>query len=541
MYKNYFYLNRLTTELKVLLNGASLISSFSQEKNILVLELENSAGIFYLLINVTQNDAYIQYKKDFHRAKKNVSEIFRGCLPQDVTDVRIAENDRMVKIQLQKQDLIFFVHGKDTNVVLFESPEIFDSFKKIGDELKEKIQQEITRASFISKFYYPDLSTIPLSDQIFSSVKKSFPSLSREILNEIRARMHDENPEQFNSTLKDVLGSIYSSDIAVFNDSNLQRMVFAPDDFRIFSGIDKKIFTSYFDALNYFLVSRYKSERAINYKKIISKHLDQHLSRIATRINELRNKLEKPSREHEYRNIGNLLLANLYSIQKGQKDAELNDFDNRTVIVKLDEKLDAKKNTDAYFEKAKNEKQNRIALTKLFSKLEDEYQSLTEQKKIFETATTNEEYIQIMADLRIKDDQETSSQQDDSSAYRHFLIEKKYHLYVGRDSRNNDQLTTRFAKQNDYWFHARSVSGSHVVLRVDNTKEVVPKSVLKKAASIAAFYSKAKTSKLAPVAYTLKKYVVKRKGMDPGSVNLLKENVILVEPGIPEGCEYLNE
>lgn len=91
------------------------------------------------------------------------------------------------------------------------------------------------------------------------------------------------------------------------------------------------------------------------------------------------------------------------------------------------------------------------------------------------------------------------------------MIEGKYDLYVGKDSKNNDLLTTKFAKQNDYWLHARGASGSHAVLRIHNTKEPVPKSVLKKSASIAAFHSKAKTAGIVPVAFTFKKYVVKKK------------------------------
>ena len=113
-------------------------------------------------------------------------------------------------------------------------------------------------------------------------------------------------------------------------------------------------------------------------------------------------------------------------------------------------------------------------------------------------------------------------------------------MYVGKDSKNNDLLTTRFAKQNDYWFHARSVSGSHVVLRVDNTKEVVPKNILKKVASLAAFHSKAKTAGVVPVAYTFKKYVVKKKADPVGTVHLLREEVLLVKPEIPVGVEFIS-
>jgi len=125
--------------------------------------------------------------------------------------------------------------------------------------------------------------------------------------------------------------------------------------------------------------------------------------------------------------------------------------------------------------------------------------------------------------------------------FKHYVIDDKYNVYVGKDSKNNDLLTTRFAKQNDFWFHARSVSGSHVVLRVENTKEAIPKNVLKKVAALAAFHSKAKTAGVVPVAYTYKKYVIKKKGFPVGTVHLLREDVLLVKPEVPKGCEFVVE
>jgi predicted ribosome quality control (RQC) complex YloA/Tae2 family protein len=77
------------------------------------------------------------------------------------------------------------------------------------------------------------------------------------------------------------------------------------------------------------------------------------------------------------------------------------------------------------------------------------------------------------------------------------------------------------------------------VLRVENTKEPVPKNILKKVASLAAFHSKAKTAGVVPVAYTFKKYVVKKKGDPVGTVRLLREDVLLVKPEIQSGCEYV--
>ena len=151
-----------------------------------------------------------------------------------------------------------------------------------------------------------------------------------------------------------------------------------------------------------------------------------------------------------------------------------------------------------------------------------------------------EEIKNIMKELNIKSGEKRDLPDDIRTKFKHYIIDNKYDVYVGRDSANNDLLTMKFAKQNDYWFHARGASGSHVVLRVENTKEPVPKNILKAAASIAAFHSKAKTSGLAPVSYTFKKYVTKKKGMEPGKVALLREDVLLVKPGIPSNCEYVS-
>ena len=141
--------------------------------------------------------------------------------------------------------------------------------------------------------------------------------------------------------------------------------------------------------------------------------------------------------------------------------------------------------------------------------------------------------------MKIKDKDDVESKDDIKSKFKHYLIDNKYNVFVGKDSKNNDLLTTRFAKQNDFWFHARSVSGSHVVLRVENTKEAIPKNILKNVAALAAYHSKAKTAGTVPVAYTLKKYVIKKKGYPIGTVHLLKEDVLLVKPEIPKGCEFV--
>jgi predicted ribosome quality control (RQC) complex YloA/Tae2 family protein len=115
------------------------------------------------------------------------------------------------------------------------------------------------------------------------------------------------------------------------------------------------------------------------------------------------------------------------------------------------------------------------------------------------------------------------------SGFREFTVFGGMKVLVGRNAKQNDELTTHVAKKEDLWLHARGVPGSHVVLQSGGRKQI-PKEAIEQAAELAAFYSEAKTQSLAPVSYTLKKYVRKPKGAGPGAVVMEREEVIMVEP-----------
>jgi predicted ribosome quality control (RQC) complex YloA/Tae2 family protein len=117
--------------------------------------------------------------------------------------------------------------------------------------------------------------------------------------------------------------------------------------------------------------------------------------------------------------------------------------------------------------------------------------------------------------------------------FRLFTVAGDFEVWAGKNSANNDLLTMKYAKPHDLWFHARGAGGSHVVLRTAGSKAVVPKEAIVQAASIAAYYSRMRTSKLVPVTFTDRKYVRKRKGDPPGTVIVSREKVLMVEPKLP--------
>ena len=103
-----------------------------------------------------------------------------------------------------------------------------------------------------------------------------------------------------------------------------------------------------------------------------------------------------------------------------------------------------------------------------------------------------------------------------------------YKIYVGRNSKNNDELTLKFAKKDDIWLHAKDVAGSHVVIK-KKSGQTVPKNVIEYAAVLAGKNSKRKSDSICPIIVTPKKFVRKIKGAPAGSVVVDREEVILVK------------
>ncbi len=536
MYKSYYYLNRLTLELNSILPGRRIVSIFSQDKDRLMIQLNGSEELF-IEFSVNHSEPFINIRTKYSRAKKNTIEFFSELVSKAIKEVLISSDDRIVKITTDNGDLIFAIRGKYTNL-FFNSKNLLP-FKNEGEENLIKFKQE-----FENKYFHKSLN-IPESDIIegksIEEIRNRYKFIGREIENEVNARKPSNKIDS--EILLNVLQDIFTEAPTVYIDDSSGEVHIAFNSLKIYSTFEKQLFETIIEAFNQFLSKKYQyEEKNSKLKKVIS-FLDRELKKISSRLNNLLIVIEKGSQEEQLNKIANLLLINLNKIHSGLSEIEVEDIYSTTskVKIKLDTKLSPQKNIERYFEKSRDSKINFEKSSKLYSSTNKEYEKLLSFQQQIDKNPTLEEINRIMKELKIKDDEKQNYNEDISSKFKHYVIEKKYHVFVGKDSVNNDLLTTRFAKQNDFWFHARSVSGSHVVLRIDNTKEVVPKIILKKAASLAAYHSKAKTAGIVPVSYTLRKYVVKRKSQPAGQVSLLKEDVLLVKPEIPCDVDYLTE
>jgi predicted ribosome quality control (RQC) complex YloA/Tae2 family protein len=538
MIKNYFYLNRFVIEAGKILPGKKVYNIFTQEKDKLIMEFGEEDSVNFLEMYVNPGQPHINIRTSYSRAKKNTIDVFYEVRGQIISSIKIADNDRIIKIEFDNAAIFFTIRGKYTNVLFVKEDNTVLSFKKLDENLLKDLAQELQNKNYIASFNHLNVKLD--SEDYYFDIKKWCPIIGNEIIKEAKRRGKSDKKNK-SLIFEKVLNEIINEQPAVFIDDNSGEIHLAPASFDVFEHTEKKIFNNLIEAQTFFLSKkRFISEKQ-RLLKLITKQLERELKKTANKLNKLNTVVQRESKEEEYNRLGNVLLVNISKIKTGMDFIEVENIygSNEIIKIKLNPKLPPKKNIDYYFDKSKSEKIGIEKSKELLIQTKTKFNELKATEEILKSTDDLKELKGIMKKMKIKDKDDVESRDDIKLKLKHYLIDDKYNVYVGKDSKNNDLLTTRFAKQNDFWFHARSVSGSHIVLRVDNTKEIIPKNILKKVAALAAYHSKAKTAGTVPVAYTLKKYVIKKKGYPIGTVHLLKEDVLLVKPEIPKGCEFV--
>jgi predicted ribosome quality control (RQC) complex YloA/Tae2 family protein len=539
MYKNFFSLNKFVIEADNELKGYSLTDAFSQDKDTLILAFRSGEVKKFIELSVNPGNPFITLRNRYSRAKRNSVSFFEAYLPIRIISVDIAQYDRVIRFNSDRCALYFFIRGKYTNAVL-KTPEcMLLPFKKSEEPDEDLLIRELSEIKFSNEFSYP--AFVIKEEDTPDSIRKKYPYIGKEIIIELKNRTEDKNKDLARE-LNNILSEIEKNKSAVFYSDKFDTLELGIESFGSIPYSEKIVFQTTSEALHYYLGRKNSLEGIADIKKKIVRHVKREMEKLSTKLNSMDSILSKESKEDIYNKYGNLLLINLHKIKPRMDKVIVDDvYEGKKTGIPINPSISPNKNAELYFEKAKDDRITREKAKGMKVKFILEFNKLREINDRIDNIEEKEELRAIMKDLKIKDEENNPVKEDMKNKFKRYIIDGKYHVFVGKDSQNNDLLTVKFAKQNDYWFHSRGVPGSHVVLRTENTKENMPKNILKKAAALAAYHSKAKTAGLTPVSYCQKKYVVKKKGMEPGKVALLKEEVLLVRPEIPQGCEYLTE
>lgn len=283
------------------------------------------------------------------------------------------------------------------------------------------------------------------------------------------------------------------------------------------------------------LRSRFRERRMEDMRRRLMTYVERELRRTDKALDEVRSYVGRGSGAAEHRYKADLLLSTPDVHRSGLESIVLPGWNGEDVHIALDPRSTYAENAQAFYARARRAEAAARAAAARSPKLEARSADLRALRHSIEQSVSTTELQAIMKKENLEDAADaTSAKKTETSPYRMFELPEGWTLYVGRSAQNNDELTTRFAKQKDVWLHARGVSGSHAVLRGTGSSRP-PKKVLETAAAIVAYFSKARNAKYTPVVYTQRSNVRKPKGAAVGAVVLEREETIMVAPGLPPG------
>ena len=516
MHNNHFFLRILARELCQILTYARLKQCFSQEKDELVIGFERQNGQdFWIKCSFGSQFSSIQFPDDFRRAGRNSVDLFSDLLLHEVQDVRVFDNERAIGLYfLGEQVLVLKMFGNRSNVILFQAGEHRGQFqKRLGKDFDLTLEQlDRTIDQSYEAFQQADGDWMPL-----------YPTLGKEGAAFLLAQGYE------NQSVRgkwDMLQQTF-----VFLESPTFSIIETP------KGIGLSLFPistpalyqtqDVFDALNQFYSLHYSVGEFRREKALLMETLGKlHLKAIHYLASLEKQQVNRDS-SLAYEEIGNILMAFLHLIPAGAKSVELDNFyTGGTVVIKLNAQLSGPENAENYYRKAKNFSKEIAQWEATVARKKAEIQELGEQLKGIEAAQVRRELKPYLQYLKV---QESTKQSSDELPFKQFLT-SGWTIWVGKNAKNNDLLTLKYAKKFDIWLHARDVSGSHVIIR-NPQQRTVPKHVIEKAAELAAHFSKRATESLCPVIVTAKKYVRKTKDLLPGQVIVdREEEVVMVKP-----------
>ncbi len=238
-----------------------------------------------------------------------------------------------------------------------------------------------------------------------------------------------------------------------------------------------------------------------------------------------------------YRIYGELLNTYGYSANPGDKSLEAcNYYTGEMITIPLDPTKTATENAKKYFEKYNKLKRTFEALSELTEKVKAEIDHLESISTSLDIALMEEDLAQIKEELIaggfIRRKGNAKKQKITSKPF-HYLSSDGFHIYVGKNNYQNDELTFKFATGNDWWFHAKGMPGSHVVVKAENATEL-PDRTFEEAGKLAAYYSKGRDQEKVEIDYVQKKHVKKPAGAAPGFVIYYTNYSLMIDSDISE-------
>ena len=505
-------------------------------KNNLLFQVKDNSTIFYLK---DEKDPNTDFQSKFLLSlKKHLQNSILVNIRQEGFD-RIVYFDFEKLNQfgdVEKYTLIIEIMGKASNIFLTCKDKILSALYFTSIDVGNRVI--MTGAKYTLPFEEKKISPIYLE-------KENFPFETETFLEKIEGagRAFALQCSQDYNIFKRYLSSYRPVMYEILNRGKIQK-VLTYNEFSEFSqkentNLENKNNRKYFETLNEGLNAYFKTTITSNVisekKKSLLKYVDSQIKKFKKIEKNIKVDLKKNENFENYKNIGDILAANMHQIKYGMKKVTVFDFyNNQEITINLDPLLSPNDNLNFYYNKYNKGKRTISALNLRFGDIQNEIKYFEEIKMFIEKENDFIGIEEIENELNLSDNgNKIKNKIKLNKTKKRELLSfdyKGFQIFVGRNNKENEEISFSKGQPNDIWMHIKDIPGSHVLILRNNQE--LPEDVLIYAANLACEYSKAKKGDKVTVDYCERKFIKKIKNSKPGNVTYTNFHSLLIN--VPE-------
>lgn len=548
----------VTQELKNVLTGGRITKIAQPEADELLLTIKTPAGANRLYISASASLPLI-YLTDENKPSPMTAPNFCMLLRKHIGNGRITGVsqpglERIIHLDIEhldelgdlcKKKLIVEIMGKHSNIIFCDDKDmIIDSIKHVSAQMSSVREVLPGRMYFIPDTMAkqdpldvsPDafiqaLTTkpMPLGKAVYTSFTGISPVAAEEICclagldsgvtaKDLSDDMLAHLYRQFAYYMENIKTGTYHP--TIYYEGNSPKEFCALSLSHYGQGYTVREFPSISQVLKTYYATK-NTQTRIRQKSTDLRHVVQtSLERNRKKYDLQDRQLKDTKNREKYRVYGELINIYGYGLPAGSKEmTALNYYTDQEITIPLDPTLTPQENSQKYFARYNKQKRTFEALSELIRETADDIRYLESISNALDIAMNEADLIQIKEELiqsgyiRRKNSKKKVKL---TSKPMHYISSDGYHMYVGKNNLQNDELTFSLAVGNDWWFHAKGAPGSHVIVKTNGDE--LPDRTFEEAGRLAAYYSKNRGSDKVEIDYVEKKHVKKPNGAKPGFV-----------------------
>ena len=556
-----------------LLTGGRIYKIYQPETDELLLVIKNQKETHRLLLSASASLPLVYFTSE-NKQNPMTAPNFCMLLRKHISNGRIVEvsqpgMERIIEIRIEHlnelgdlcaKKLVIEIMGKHSNIIfLDDTGMIIDSIKHISNQVSS-VREVLPGRTYMvppaqGKISLYDITPAWMEGTLLtkaSSVQKaiygSISGISPLMANEICYRASIDGDAAVASLSDTEQATLYGELVRL--KSQLQNHEFAPCiiyqgktplefacmEHSMYPDMETKTFSSISEVLETYyaekeVVTRIR-QKSTDLRKIVSNAIE----RTAKKYDLQRKQLKDTEKKEKYKIYGELLHTYGYDVQPGQKELTcINYYDGNEITIPLDTQLTAMENAKKYFDRYGKLKRTYEALHVLVEETRAELEHLESISNSLEIARDENDLMMIKEELMdynyVKRHGQSKKKNKSKSKPFHYISSDGFHMYVGKNNFQNDELTFKFANGKDMWFHAKKMAGSHVIVKLETASEL-PDKTYEEAARLAAYYSKGKNAPKVEIDYTERRNLKKPPQAKPGFVIYHTNYSMIIEPDI---------